>query len=81
MAQHWIATRPGDLDVFSYETYDVSPPEQGEVTIAVRAAGMNPADAKHVARGDAADFQRAIGYEAIELLMRGHPRGKFVLEP
>jgi NADPH:quinone reductase-like Zn-dependent oxidoreductase len=63
MAQHWIATRPGDLDVFSFEEYDVPPPQQGEVTIAVRAAGMNPADAKHVARGDAADFPKAIGYE------------------
>lgn len=63
MAQHWIATRPGDLDVFLFETYDVHPPQPGEVTIAVRAAGMNPADAKHVARGDAADFPKAIGYE------------------
>ena len=33
------------------------------MTIAVRAAGMNPADAKHAARGDAADFPKAIGYE------------------
>jgi NADPH:quinone reductase-like Zn-dependent oxidoreductase len=63
MAQHWIATRPGDLDVFSFEEYDVHPPQQGEVTITVRAAGMNPADAKHVARGDPASFPRAIGYE------------------
>ena len=63
MAQHWIATRPGGLDVFLFEEYDVRPPQPGEVTIAVRAAGMNPADAKHVARGDAADFPKAIGYE------------------
>ena len=63
MAQHWIATRPGDLDVFVFEEYDVQPPQRGEVTIEVRAAGMNPADAKHVARGDAADFPKAIGYE------------------
>jgi NADPH:quinone reductase len=63
MAQHWIATRPGDLDVFSFEEYDVPPPGQGEVTISVRAAGMNPADAKHVARGNAADFPRPVGYE------------------
>jgi NADPH:quinone reductase len=64
MAHHWIAARPGDLDVFSFEEYEVQPPQPGEVTIAVRAAGMNPADAKHVARGDAADFPKAIGYEA-----------------
>ncbi|GAB3016315.1 oxidoreductase [Nocardioides flavus (ex Wang et al. 2016)] len=63
MAHHWIATRPGGLEVFSFEEYDVPAPQQGEVTIAVRAAGMNPADAKHVARGDAADFPRGLGYE------------------
>jgi NADPH:quinone reductase-like Zn-dependent oxidoreductase len=63
MAQHWIATRPGGLDVFLFEEYDVPPPRQGEVTIAVRAAGMNPADAKHVTRGNTADFPKAIGYE------------------
>src|SRR3954452_1798159 len=63
MPQHWIAARPGGLGVFVLEEYDVPPPRQGEVTIAVRAAGMNPADAKHVARGDAADFPKAIGYE------------------
>src|SRR3954470_7361034 len=63
MPQHWIAARPGGVDVFAFEKYDAPPPRQGEVTIAVRAAGMNPADAKHVARGDAADFPKAIGYE------------------
>lgn len=63
MAQHWIATRPGDLNVFVFEEHDVQPPQQGEVAIEVRAAGMNPADVKHVARGDAADFPKAIGYE------------------
>lgn len=63
MAHHWIATRPGGLDVFSFVQYDVPAPQHGEVTIAVRAAGMNPADAKHVARGDAADFPRPLGYE------------------
>src|SRR3954470_17195304 len=63
MAQHWIATRPGRLDVFELEQYDVRPPEPGEVTIPVRAAGMTPADAKRVTRGDAADFPKPIGYE------------------
>ncbi|GAA1925018.1 NADP-dependent oxidoreductase [Nocardioides hwasunensis] len=63
MAQHWIATRPGDLEVFSFEPYDAPAPRSGEVTIEVRAAGMNPADAKHVARGRDEDFPRPIGYE------------------
>jgi NADPH:quinone reductase-like Zn-dependent oxidoreductase len=44
MALHWIAVEPGDLGVFSLEEYDVPPPGPGEVTIEVRAAGMNPAD-------------------------------------
>ena len=63
MAHRWIATRPGDLSAFEFEEYDVPPPQHGEVTIEVRAAGMNPADTKHVARGDAADFPKTIGYE------------------
>ena len=63
MAKHWVATRPGDVDVFSFEDYDVPAPGAGEVTIEVRAAGMNPADAKHVARGNPQDFPRPIGYE------------------
>ena len=62
MAHHWIAARPGGLDVFSFEEHDVAPPQSGEVTISVRAAGMNPADAKHVASG-AGDFPRPVGYE------------------
>ncbi len=63
MAQQWIATRPGDLDVFSLEEVEVPAPGPGEVTIRVRAAGMNPADHKHVAQGDAAAFPRPVGYE------------------
>ena len=63
MAQHWVATRPGGLDVFELVDYEVPPPGEGEVTIAVRAAGMNPADYKHVGRGDPADFPKAVGYE------------------
>jgi NADPH:quinone reductase len=62
MAHRWIATRPGGLDVFAFEEHDVPAPRAGEVTISVRAAGMNPADAKHVATGTG-DFPRAIGYE------------------
>ncbi len=63
MALQWIATRPGDLDVLVLEEHDVATPGEGEVTIEVRAAGMNPADAKHLARGRAEDFPRPVGYE------------------
>jgi NADPH:quinone reductase len=68
MAQHWIATRPGDLDVFELQQYAVPTPQQGEVTVQVRAAGMNPADYKHVARGGADGFPKAVGYEIAGVL-------------
>ena len=51
-AHHWIATKPGGLDVFELVTTDVPAPASGEVTIAVHAAGVNPADYKHIASGD-----------------------------
>lgn len=63
MARHWIATRPGDLDVFELVEYDVPPPAPGEVSVRVVAAGMNPADYKHVANGDPAGFPQPVGYE------------------
>ncbi len=63
MAQHWIATRPGGLDVLELVDHEVPEPGPGEVTVEVRAAGMNPADYKHVARGKPGDFPRSVGYE------------------
>jgi NADPH:quinone reductase len=63
MAQRWVATAPGGPEVLSFEEYDVPPPGPGEVTIEVRAAGVNPADIKHVGRGDPADFPKPVGYE------------------
>ncbi len=61
-AHHWIATRPGGLDVFELVAVDVPSPAAGEVTIAVRAAGVNPADYKHVASGDFTE-PVAVGFE------------------
>ena len=63
MAQRWIATAPGGPEVLTFEEYDVPEPGPGEVTIEVRAAGMNPADYKHVARGGPQEFPKPIGYE------------------
>lgn len=79
MALHWIATRPGDLDVFVFEEYVVPPPQHGEVTIEVRAAGMNPADAKHAARGTASDFPKAIGYEVAGVVSAVGPDTPFAV--
>ena len=64
MDQHWIATDFGGLDVFEFVSVEVPAPGRGEVTISVRAAGMNPADFKHIARGsDRALLPITVGYE------------------
>ena len=64
MAQHWVATDFGGLDVFELQDVEVPAPGPGEVTIAVTAAGMNPADAKHVAQGgDRSTLPVPVGYE------------------
>ncbi|WP_233188970.1 NADP-dependent oxidoreductase [Subtercola sp. Z020] len=62
--RRWIATAFGGLDVFEEVPATVAPPGPGEVTIEVRAAGMNPADYKHVASGsNPADLPVRVGYE------------------
>ncbi len=62
--KHWVATDFGGLDTFSLVDLDVAAPEHGELTIAVKAAGMNPADYKHVMRGsDRSLLPIPIGYE------------------
>jgi|tagenome__1003787_1003787.scaffolds.fasta_scaffold20972168_2 NADPH2:quinone reductase len=63
MAQRWVAARPGGSEVFDLVSHDVPPPAPGEVTIEVRAAGVNPADASHVAEGKRGPFPRGVGYE------------------
>ena len=63
MSRQWIAARPGGLEVFELVETEVPAPGPGEVTVRVRAAGMNPADTKHVAQGDPAAFPRPVGYE------------------
>src|SRR6478752_6898577 len=68
MAQRWVAVRPGGLDVFDLVSYDVPPPGPGEVTVEVRAAGVNPADASHVAEGRREPFPRGVGYEVAGVL-------------
>ena len=64
MAQHWIATTAGPPEAWTFEEYDVAEPAEGEVTIRVHAAGVNPADAKHIAAPRTGlEFPVPIGYE------------------
>ncbi|RFA16142.1 alcohol dehydrogenase [Subtercola boreus] len=64
MAVKWIAQEFGGLDVFEEVEADLAPPGRGEVTIEIRAAGMNPADYKHVASGsDRSLLPVQVGYE------------------
>ncbi|MCK3768980.1 NADP-dependent oxidoreductase [Microbacterium aerolatum] len=64
MAKHWIATAWGTPDEWEFREYEPSAAGPGEVTIRVLAAGVNPADAKHVAAPRAGtELPVAIGYE------------------
>jgi NADPH2:quinone reductase len=68
MTKHWVAPRFGGSEVLEYVDTEVPTPGTGEVTITVRAAGMNPADTKHTRQGDPADLPIAVGYEVSGIL-------------
>lgn len=62
--RRWIASAPGAPDSWTYEESTAPAPGEGEITVRVRAAGVNPADAKHVATArPGAEFPVPIGYE------------------
>lgn len=69
-ARHWIAPEWGGPDRWRFVDTIAPDPGPGEITIRVRAAGMNPADRKHVAAprpstssGTGVALPVAIGYE------------------
>lgn len=62
--RHWIAPAWGSPEVWRLVEVEVPKPRQGEITVRVRAAGVNPADAKHVASArPGIELPVAIGYE------------------
>lgn len=64
MAKRWTAPAPGPIEQWILDDVKVPAPGPGEVTVRVRAAGINPADAKHVAQArPGAQFPVPIGYE------------------
>jgi NADPH:quinone reductase len=63
-ARQWIAAGFGGPEVLRLREAGVPPPGPGEVTIEVRACGMNPADYKHFAPGqDKSLLPLPVGYE------------------
>jgi NADPH:quinone reductase len=63
-ARKWVAVDFGGPEVLRAVEVDVPGPGPGQVTIDVRAVGMNPADAKHIAPGqDRKLLPLSIGYE------------------
>ena len=69
MARKWVATDFGGLEVFKEIEVDVPDPKSGEVTIEVRAVGMNPVDYKIVAFGqDRSLLPLPVGYEVAGLI-------------
>ena len=63
-ARKWVAVGFGGAEALRCIDVDVPGPGHGQVTIGVRASGMNPADAKHLAPGqDPKLLPLPIGYE------------------
>jgi NADPH:quinone reductase len=63
-ARKWIAMDFGGPEALRNVEVEVAAPRSGQVTIEVRAAGMNPADAKHIAPGqDRKLLPLDLGYE------------------
>ena len=65
METRWVAVDFGGPEVLRRVPVVVLPPKSGEVTIQMRAAGMNPADYKHFGPGqDPGLLPLTVGYEA-----------------
>jgi NADPH:quinone reductase len=64
MDYRWVAVDFGGPEVLRRVEVDVPAPEERQVRIDVRASGMNPADAKHVAPGQSRSLlPLSIGFE------------------
>ncbi|MFP1602430.1 NADP-dependent oxidoreductase [Microbacterium sp. 2216-1] len=82
IAHRWLATDWGPPEHWRFAPFTVSAPRAGEVTIRVRAAGVNPADAKHVARArPGTELPVAIGYEVSGTVIAVGPDTRIVTGP
>jgi NADPH2:quinone reductase len=63
-ARHWVAADFGGPEVLECNEIEVPRPRHGQVTIEVRACGMNPADFKRIAAGqDRTVLPLPLGFE------------------
>jgi NADPH:quinone reductase len=77
-ARKWVAVAFGGPEVLRCIDVDVPEPGHGQVTLDVRAAGLNPADAKHIARGqDPKLLPLSIGYEVAGVVTAVGPGTEF----
>ncbi|GAA1438391.1 NADP-dependent oxidoreductase [Leifsonia poae] len=68
-AHGWVATRFGGFDDWEFIEREVPAPGQGEVSIRVRASGVNPADYKHVSMPNPGlELPVPIGYEVAGII-------------
>ncbi|MEJ1086928.1 NADP-dependent oxidoreductase [Microbacterium sp. Mu-80] len=82
MARRWVAPTWGAPEDWVFEEYSPAMPGAGEITIQVRAAGVNPADAKHVARArTGVDLPAPIGYEVSGVVTAVGPQTEIVTGP
>jgi len=82
MGRRWIAERWGTPDTWRFVEHEAPEPQAGEVTIRVHAAGVNPADAKHVARPLAGQrLPVPIGYEVSGTVTAIGPDTRIVTGP
>ena len=75
MPTRWIAIDFGGPEVLRQVPVELPSPDADEVTISIRASGMNPADYKHFAPGqDPALLPLSIGYEAAGVITAVGPK-------
>jgi NADPH:quinone reductase len=77
IAVQWVATSFGGPQFLKQRRVELSSPQAGEVIIQVRAAGMNPADNKHLSAGqDPRLLPASIGMEASGIVAAIGPETK-----
>jgi NADPH:quinone reductase len=77
-ARKWVAAEFGGAEALRNIEVDVPQAKHGQVTIGVRGVGMNPADAKHIARGqDPTLLPLSIGFEVAGVVTTLGPGTEF----